>query len=555
MTNNPFSKKQLRYSLIMPCYGLTWRFLSDSIRAIAESDYPHCEIIVVFDGKNRAGERKIKQLSDQFSQLSIKWFTIEHGGAPKARNYGADKASGDLLAFIDPDIYLYPESLRMWANVFEQHPHINRVWGVYDVKTEGGAVTVGGSMPLRSDGKPLYWAFRSSNYCSGAFPIRRSAFVRWDEALPSLQDWDMAIRMLKTSQFEGTDWWYITTKVEGQYKPRSFFLTEPPSEGGISHDSSTHWLERVQYIKKKNDIPLASICVTSLGAPAHGVHIAKMLDADYLPVPWYKPHTYKMIYVIGFYTGSAQGASNHMAMFGAPQEVRQLSDGFLETVKYGDFKKVIHWIGTDVLNMHWNNSYQKLKALRQWMNEQKVINLTEFENTHDELEEVGVTSTIVPIPPHHFFNPIPLPELFTVGIYENEFNKMYNESLMQEIVRAMPDVFFYFFGDESKKGLKTENSEHLGVIDMKHWMPKFSCYLRITVHDGLPLTAVEFLMAGRQVVTNVKIRGSYQVKAERKDIIEILRKVRHQSADPQWSTYWNQKLNINHYKKTIYDLL
>ena len=173
-----------------------------------------------------------------------------------------------------------------------------------------------------------------------------------------------------------------------------------------------------------------------------------------------------------------------MEVFAEPGHVAHDKDGFSTINKYFKGTKLIHWIGTDVLNMHVSNSYQKNKAIKEWMDKERVINWSEFKPTHDELIEVGIKSDIVPLPPKKLYNPLPLPEHFTVGIYENEVSKMYKEALMEEVARALPDVHFVFFGDESKKGQQTENTEHLGFIDMEKIMPKMSCNLRITIHDG-----------------------------------------------------------------------
>jgi len=49
-----------------------------------------------------------------------------------------------------------------------------------------------------------------------------------------------------------------------------------------------------------------------------------------------------------------------------------------------------------------------------------------------------------------------LPKEFSVGIYLPS-RDLYNPQLMEEVIRAMPDVKFYLFGDESRKGQKGDN--------------------------------------------------------------------------------------------------
>ncbi|MHB8483665.1 MAG: glycosyltransferase family A protein [Nitrospiria bacterium] len=546
MAPNPFTDQPLLFSIITPCYGKDWKFLEPCIKATIDSDYQNFEIIVVFDGPNKRGAVVMERLIHENPDHNIRYFVIPHGGAPVARNYGATKAKGDIYSFLDADSCLYPETLRHWANAFEEHPEINRVWGIKDIQIPQGVFGLGGNVPVDPTGRPLYWSFRTSNFCDAAQPMRASIFPGFDPILKSLQDWDLNLTMLEKDNYEGRDWLYI---------PKSFYLTNDVRPGGISSDSHKNWLERTAFIRAKHNIPLSDICVVSHGAPHHGVMVSKMLGADYNPMPSFKPNNYKLIYLLGFYTAAPTATGKHMEVFAENGHVKYLENDLLEVLQYSKARKVIHWIGTDILNLYWNCSFEKLKAIRQWIKDEKVINLVEFEPTKKELTEIGIEASIVPIPPQRLYSPLPCPSDFSVGIYENEHSKMYKEALMERVTQSMPDVKFYFFGDQSKKGQTTENTEHLGFIDMATWLPKLSCCLRVTVHDGLPLGAVEFLMAGRNVVTNVNIKGAIKIKADRKSIIEGIRHAQDNPLNVRVGQYWRRTLNQEKYKKRIWNLI
>jgi len=371
------------------------------------------------------------------------------------------------------------------------------------------------------DGKVWYKGFKYSPYSDGTFPVRKSDFVGWDVNCKSLQDWELSLRMLKRDNFEGNDWKFID---------HAFFAAELPKKGGLSDDSHTNWQERATYAKSKNGIKNNDICVTSLGAPSHGYNVSDILEADFLNMPSFKPHNYKMVYLLGFYPEKAQF---HMDVF-------QRNKG----------KNVIHWIGTDILQMHWNCSFQKLKSLRKFFKDNKVIHLCEADFTQKELAELGIKAKVVPIPPKKLYKPMELPEEFTVGIYAPK-SDLYNEELMMEVVRSLPDIKFYFFGDDTKKGVKDDNWEHLGYIDYDEWMPKFSCNLRVTVHDGLPLTPLQFISAGRQVVTNTPLKGAIKCTKSRDDIVKALRKAQKSPISDKVVKYWEKELSHDKYVKSI----
>lgn len=545
MANNPFSKEQKRFSVIAPVYQDRWDTFGKFFQALSEQEYKHFEVIVVFDGENKRGEKELAAEVAKYPTMQVKSLTIEHGGAPKARNAGAAIATGDYFTFLDPDVYPVSETFRQWANAFEEHPEKDVIWGLYSFIQGDKAYSIPDIIPKNPKGEPDYWAFRFQNYCSGMFPMRREAFIGWDETVKSLQDWDMWQRMLKKDNFKGEKFLYV---------PKSFCLTEPVREGGISQDSHKNWLERVRYIREKNGIPRSPICVASHGAPWHALHVAKKLDADFLPMPSFKEHEYQAIYLLGFYPGPGGPTKSHLAVFAEPGHIRSDEKGLPDVQQYFRGKKIIHWIGTDALKMRTEVPFVTIKYLRDLWKRENFTLLSEVDYIQEELAEIGVETAIVPIPPEKLYDVIPLPEQFTVGIYENATQNMYHEGLMEAVARALPDLQFYFFGDESKKGRKTANSEHLGWIDLSEWMPRFSCNLRVTVHEGLPLTPLQFLTAGRSVVTNSPLFGAVKVEPTRKSVIEGLREAQ-ELTDPkklqEIADYWKKELDFTKYKETI----
>lgn len=523
---NPFSKEEKKFSLILPIYK-TWKHLEVCLTYLDEQDYKNFEIIGVFDGHDKKGEAEMDRLIKKFKNLDIRYIVIKHGGAPKARNAGVPLATGDFYSFLDPDSYLYPGTLREWANAFDAHPEIDVVWGIYDLNTQGVPYHLGGGVPCDNSGRPVYWAFRYSNYCSGTFPVRKEAFLGWDESLKSLQDWDLNIRMLKKTNFEGTNYLYI---------PKAFFITEDVRPGGISRDSFDNWLERRKTVMDKNGIPQSEMCVTSYGAPYHGVNVARMLGAEYLPDPQWRPHNYKTVYLIGSFCGTSDQTAVGQWLF-------------------RDFKgkKIVHWIGSDVYQLRNNASFEALKLRKARYAKEKYIMLTEYDHTYKEMKEVGIETKIVPIPPKRIFRPMPLPEKFTIGIYENPNSTIYKNEIVPELARVFHDVDFKLFGDPSKV-YKEKNVEHLGYIDVEKLMPSLSCNLRMVVHDGLSLTSCEFLTAGRHVITNMDLKYAIKSKLNFDSVVEAIKRAQKTPIDPKASKYWTRQLDQQKYKDKIWSL-
>ena len=520
---NPFSKEEKLFSICSPCYKDTYKHLDGWVDALGKQEYKNWEAIVVFDGPNKRGVREMERLIKKHHNLNLQYYVKEHGGACSARNYAVERSKGDYIAFPSPDCYLYPEALRIWANEFEDLK-INRVWGMYDIiQSDGNISQPVGNAPVDSSGKVWYPAFKFSPYCDGTFPIRRTAYIEWDESCKSLNDWEYSLRLLKKTNFRGDDWKYIH---------HSFFAAEAPQPGGLSDHSHQNWKSQSTSVKSKNGIENNDICVASMGAPTHAFKVSDILGADYLRMPSFKDHDYKMVYLLGFYTKE-------------DPTTPYVTKAHMDVFENNKGVNVIHWIGTDILQLRWNCSFEKIKALKKWFKEKKIIHLAECEWTQKELAEVGIKARVVPIPPSELYQPIPLPEEFTVGIYDPN-SEMYNKELMLEIKRACPDIRFYFFGDPNKKG-----TDHLGWIDLKEWMPKFSCNLRVTVHDGLPLTPLQFLTAGRNVVYNYPLKGAIECTKSRESIVKALREAQKKPLSPEITKYWQKELSHDKYKKTI----
>jgi hypothetical protein len=255
-------------------------------------------------------------------------------------------------------------------------------------------------------------------------------------------------------------------------------------------DSSSNWIDRVHYIKAKNGIAEPPLCVTSVGAPNHGVEIAKMIGADYRDDTIFKPHAYKALYLIGWYMKPSDQGNAHPQILAA----------------FHKSKRIIHFVGADIFWLR-KFPYESLKYLAGALRLKATAILCENEASQKELAEMGIPARIVPIPSYSTWEIRPLPEKFRVAVFftqRSDFDKYcYEETL--SIVRAMPDVDFAAYGDGAWD-VDYPNMVHFKNMERDDW-EKFvygnSCLFRMVRHDTMPMASNEFVMAGRDVVTNV----------------------------------------------------
>ena len=112
-------------SIIIPAYNAA-QHLNRCLEAIRASSYSSYEIILVDDGST---DNSI----DIARKKGAMVFQLPHQSGPAtARNFGAKKAKGDILFFVDADVLIKPETVARVVTDFQQNPDIAAVFGSYD---------------------------------------------------------------------------------------------------------------------------------------------------------------------------------------------------------------------------------------------------------------------------------------------------------------------------------------------------------------------------------------------------------------------------------------
>jgi glycosyltransferase involved in cell wall biosynthesis len=115
----PFAERNSeRISVIIPAFNAE-NTLARAIASVRKQQFPVCEIIVVDDGSSDRTSAVAHNLGSDLVVLSQ-----SNAGPSAARNYGARKAQGDFLAFLDADDYWYPEKLASQMRIFREHASV-----------------------------------------------------------------------------------------------------------------------------------------------------------------------------------------------------------------------------------------------------------------------------------------------------------------------------------------------------------------------------------------------------------------------------------------------
>ena len=544
-------------SFIVPVYH-DEHMIEACADSILDQDYPNIELIMSVDGCEKSQivvQKIVKKYKDSGRRVEA-IYAPTNRGACIARNEGAKIAKGQYFSFLPADAVLYPGMARVWMTHLTEYPEYDFLYGGYKfldqilTKEDVQAVAKENSLTLKeyeeksgieknADGtykghagfdylsEPFDPYFlEGHNYIDGSFPLKADMFWKaggWDSKIKSLQDWDLWLSVVKAGG-------------KGIFVRDIFFETQYPHKGGLSDDSSRNWLERTGAIKAKHGIPQRKICVSSLGAPFHGKRMAYLLHADYHEMPSYKPHKYDMIYQIGFFPSIADLSGQVFAGC--------------------EGKRVIHWIGTDIWQMQQMDVHHR-NILMSFFENNIDYHLCEAEFTQKELKQMGIEAQIVPLPPHTFPKVSPLPAKPTIAVYQPENNKsFYLPDLCKEIADLCPDITFKFFGDNSSIG-KINNIHYVGYVqNMQEFINDCHGILRLTVHDGLPISVCEFILAGRHAVVSVPMPFTTQAKnLDARTIAAQIKRLAQQPLNKQGVEYYETLLSHKKYKTTIEKLL
>ena len=104
-------------SVVMPVYNAE-AFLKNSIESVINQTYKNIEMILINDGSSDGSGMICDNYSDQYSRIKV--FHKANAGPAAARNFGIERASGELIFFLDADDYISLDALEILEDIYEK---------------------------------------------------------------------------------------------------------------------------------------------------------------------------------------------------------------------------------------------------------------------------------------------------------------------------------------------------------------------------------------------------------------------------------------------------
>ena len=183
--------KTPRISVVIPTFQ-EGRYLTKVLSRMAETK-PPIEIVVVDSGSQDNTVEIARQFTD-------KVYSIRERGISKAKNHGAQQASGDILVFLDADVKPPKDFVEKVLEVFN------------DITVVGATCHIVPEHPNLSE--TVFFQFYNLliRMCSKFEPHSRGEFLAvkkksfltvggFDETMPCLEDHELAHRLSKLGKF------------------------------------------------------------------------------------------------------------------------------------------------------------------------------------------------------------------------------------------------------------------------------------------------------------------------------------------------------------------
>ena len=177
------------------------RYLPECLDSILAQTYQDFEIVIVDDGSTDNSLEILMDYKRRYPEKIHHYWHPGHAnkGLSVSSNLAISKAQGEYLAWTGSDDMWYPEKLERQIEQLDSDPRLGMVYSYADfVDGEGRVLPGRAGIDITSDPNPVGRMLRSCHPPAMTVVIRRQCLEEvgvFDETLPTIQDWDLWIRV------------------------------------------------------------------------------------------------------------------------------------------------------------------------------------------------------------------------------------------------------------------------------------------------------------------------------------------------------------------------
>lgn len=135
--HTPSGKPWPKISIVTPSYN-QGQFLEETIRSVLLQDYPNLEYIIMDGGSTDNSVEIIKK----YEPWLTSWVSEKDNGQADAIHRGFEKATGEIIGWINSDDYYLPGAFEKIAKLFQRQPHTEMIAGACQyIRAQGRVIT------------------------------------------------------------------------------------------------------------------------------------------------------------------------------------------------------------------------------------------------------------------------------------------------------------------------------------------------------------------------------------------------------------------------------
>jgi len=248
-----------RVSVVMPAYNRA-DAIGRAIDSVLRQSHPDVELIVVDDGSSDGTRERVQRYGDRVVLLG----DGANHGSNWARNRGLERATGEIVSFIDSDDEFLPDKLATVVALFAARPDVDVVVDSFELRyppASGKRPAARRNPPIEDPEEFRRAVFARRLYkATPAISARRRALIdvgMFDESLKRRQDMDLVLRLCERHRCLSTDrvlWVKHWTESSISSKRHTFlaaaievcerhpdYLAEPSYRHGLERDMGRHF--------------------------------------------------------------------------------------------------------------------------------------------------------------------------------------------------------------------------------------------------------------------------------------------------------------------------
>lgn len=185
-----------KISILTPTFNTDERFLREAVESVLDQSYINWELCLADDASTNP---KIRDIITSFSKKDsrIKYvFREKNGHISQASNSALSLATGEFIALLDHDDYLWPNALYEVVKVVNENPKANFIYSDEDKIEQDSRLHT--EPFFKPDFSPNY--LRSVNYIIHLSVIRKRLVNKvggFRVGIEGAQDWDLFLRVIR----------------------------------------------------------------------------------------------------------------------------------------------------------------------------------------------------------------------------------------------------------------------------------------------------------------------------------------------------------------------